>query len=190
MELIDVMRGLLNGYPLIYHVAEAWKALGDPVFAPFIKEEQKTIRMKNGLGIFDTQEVGDLLQNENGRTMVEQAVNQILLPNAKAVRAHYCEGGLGLTDAEFDLVVNLGATGSRSLLVKQGDESVLCDFDLTGADDLLTVLSCSLENVEILDEIRAEVGDHPDHWLPVLYQRVQARRARIAPTNPTLRRAA
>lgn len=177
MELLDVMNGLVNGRPLIYHVAEAWKALGDPVFAPFIKTQQKTIRKKNGLGIFDTQEVGDLLSNENGRTMVEQSITKLILPNAAADPVDYMKG-LGLTQAEFDLVVSLGATGSRRLLCKQGNDSVLCEFDLTGADDMLTVLSSSLDNVELLDDIRAELGDHPDVWLPVLYRRVQERRAR------------
>ena len=133
MELLEVMRGLINGQPLIYHVAEAWKALGDPVFAPFIKEEQKTIRQKNGLGIFDTQEIGDLLQNENGRTMIEQSVSKLVLRNKDAVRSHYVDG-LGLTDAEFDLVVDLGVTGSRRLLLKQGEDSVLVEFDLSGMD--------------------------------------------------------
>jgi type IV secretion system protein VirB4 len=177
MELLDVMNGLVNGEPLIYHVAEAWKALGDPVFAPFIKTQQKTIRKKNGLGIFDTQEVGDLLSNENGRTMIEQSITKIFLPNAAADRTDYVVGA-GLTPAEFDLVVSLGATGSRRFLCKQGNDSVLCEFDLTGADDMLTVLSSSLDNVELLDDIRAQVGDDPDVWLPVLYRRVQERRAR------------
>ena len=40
-----------------------WKALGDPAFAPFVKHKQKTIRKMNGLGLFDTQEVADLLSN-------------------------------------------------------------------------------------------------------------------------------
>jgi type IV secretion system protein VirB4 len=185
MELLDVMRGLMTGRPIIYHVAEAWKALGDPVFAPFIREEQKTIRKKNGLGIFDTQEIGDLLQNENGRTMIEQSINKIVLPNAAAVESHYCDG-LGLTKAEFDLVVSLGATGSRRFLLKQGEDSVLVEFDLGGADDMLTVLSASIDNVELLDEIRARVGDNPDDWLPILYRQVRERRA----NNKLLRRAA
>jgi len=175
MELLDIMGGLTNGEPLIYHIAESWSALGDPVFAPFIKQQQKTIRKKSGLGIFDTQEVRDLLSNENGRTMVEQSVTKLILPNADADPTDYMTG-LGLTQAEFDLVCSLGATGSRRLLCKQGINSVLCEFDLTGADDMLTVLSASTDNVELLDDIRAEVGDDPDVWLPVLYQRVRERR--------------
>jgi len=177
MELIDVMTGLLDGTPLIYHVAEAWKALGDPVFAPFIRTQQKTIRKKNGLGVFDTQEIKDLLSNENGRTMIEQSITRIALPNANAVLEEYLEGGF--TVAEFEQIVALGATGSRRFLCKQGDESVLCEFDLTGADDLLTVLSATQDNLELLDEIRAKVGDDPAVWLPLLNRRAREQRARL-----------
>ena len=178
MELLNIMDGLVNGEPLIYHVAESWKALGDPVFAPFVKHKQKTIRKQNGLGIFDTQEVADLLSNENGRMMIEQSVTKLILPNSDADPRDYMEG-LGLTQAEFDLVRTLGAAGSRRFLCKQGIDSVQCEFDLTGADDMLTVLSSTTDNVELLDTIRAEVGDDPDVWLPVLYRRVRERRTHL-----------
>ena len=178
MELLNIMDGLVNGEPLIYHVAESWKALGDPVFAPFVKHKQKTIRKQDGLGIFDTQEVADLLSNENGRTMIEQSVTKLILPNSDADPRDYMEG-LGLTQAEFDLVRTLGAAGSRRFLCKQGIDSVQCEFDLTGADDMLTVLSSTTDNVELLDTIRAEVGDDPDVWLPILYRRVRERRTQL-----------
>jgi type IV secretion system protein VirB4 len=175
MELLHVMDDLINGEPLIYHVAEAWKALADPIFAPFIKTKQKTIRKMNGLGIFDTQEVGDLMSNENGRTMVEQSATKLMLPNSDATWPDYGDDGLDLTRPEFQLLKRLGAQGSRRFLCKQGDQSVQLEYDLTGADDMLTVLSGTLENVELLDEIRAEVGDDPDVWLPILYQRTRQR---------------
>ena len=178
MELLNIMDGLVNGEPLIYHVAESWKALGDPVFAPFVKHKQKTIRKQNGLGIFDTQEVADLLSNENGRTMIEQSVTKLVLPNSDADPKDYMEG-LGLTQAEFDMVRSLGAAGSRRFLCKQGIDSVQCEFDLTGADDMLAVLSSTTDNVDLLDAIRAEVGDDPDVWLPVLYRRVRERRTQL-----------
>ncbi len=175
MVLLNVMDELVNGEPLIYHVAECWKALGDPAFAPFVKHKQKTIRKNNGLGIFDTQEVADLLSNENGRTMVEQSVTKLVLPNADADRDEYV-GGLGLTDAEFSIVKSLGATGSRRFLCKQGTDSVQCEFDLGGMDDYLAVLSATTDNVDLLDQLRAEVGDAPAAWLPLFYQRVRERR--------------
>ena len=178
MELLDIMDGLIDGTPMIYHVSEAWKALGDPIFAPFIKNKQKTIRKKNGLGIFDTQEVGDLLANENGRTMVEQSVTKLILPNRDATEKDYI-GGLRLTPREFQMVKEFGIHNPRNFLCKQAFGTVQCTFDLKGADDMLTVLSATLENVELLDTIRAEVGDDPDHWLPILYRRVRERQVAI-----------
>ena len=175
MYLLNVMDELVNGEPMIYHVAECWKALGDPAFAPFVKHKQKTIRKMNGLGLFDTQEVSDLLSNENGRTMIEQSVTKLVLPNADADRDEYV-GGLGLTDAEFNIVRSLGSIGSRRFLCKQGRDSVQCEFDLGGMDDFLAVLSSTTDNVDLLEQLRSEVGDDPRTWLPLFYKRVRDRR--------------
>lgn len=169
MYLLNVMDELVDGAPLIYHVAECWKALGDPAFAPFVKHKQKTIRKMNGLGIFDTQEVADLLSNENGRTMIEQSVTKLVLPNAEATREDYVDG-LGLTDAEFEVVKSLGAAGSRRFLCKQGTQSVQCEFDLSGMDNFLSVLSATTDNIELLARLRAELGDSPSAWLPAFFQ--------------------
>ena len=176
LYLLNVMDELVDGEPLIYHVAECWKALGDPAFAPFVKTKQKTIRKMNGLGIFDTQEVADLLSNENGRTMIEQSVTKLILPNAEATRGDYVDG-LGLTDGEFELVKALGASGSRRFLCKQGTDSVQCEFDLSGMDDFLSVLSATTDNLDLLTKLRHELGDDPSAWLPALFQHSQKRRS-------------
>ncbi len=170
MELLNVMEGMLDGRRLIYHVAEAWKALDDPIFNPFIKEKQKTIRKESGLGIFDTQEISDFLANPTGRTMLDQTTTLCMLGNSLA-KAHEYIDGLNCTHAEFDHIKTLGQNGSRNMLVKQGNESVIVDFDLSGIGDMMTVLSASTESVELLDVIRGEVGDDPDDWLPILYRR-------------------
>ena len=108
--------------------------------------------------------------------MIEQSVTKLVLANADADRDEYV-GGLGLTDAEFAIVKSLGATGSRRFLCKQGTDSVQCEFDLGGMDDFLAVLSSTTDNVELLDQIRAEFGDAPTAWLPAFYQRVRNRRS-------------
>lgn len=41
-------------------------------------------------------------------------------------------------------------------------------LNLTGERDLLTVLSGRERTVRILDDIRSEVGDSPDEWMPRL----------------------
>jgi type IV secretion system protein VirB4 len=183
MYLLQVMQELVNGERLIYVISEFWKALDHPVFYDFAKQKQKTIRKQNGLGIFDTQSPSDVLQHPIGRTMVEQSVTKIFLANPEAVRDEYVDG-FGLSQAEYDIVRTLGAHGGRRFLVKQGHASAICELDLTGLDDLITVLSGTTDNVALLDTLRERHGDDPFQWLPVLLRAVQDRRSTTAGRNP------
>ena len=70
----------------------------------------------------------------------------------------------------------LGSQGGRRFLVKQGHSSAICELDLTGLEDFVTVLSATTDNVALLDDIRAGVGDEPEAWLPLLHARVHDRR--------------
>lgn len=51
-------------------------------------------------------------------------------------------------------------------MLKQGHNSVVAELDLNGFDDELAILSGRTANVELLDAIRAEVGDNVENWLP------------------------
>ena len=177
LYLLHVMEELVNGERLIYVISEFWKALDHEIFSDFAKQKQKTIRKQNGLGIFDTQSPSDVLRHAIGRTMVEQSVTKIFLANPEAVREEYVDG-FGLSQAEFDIVRSLGAQGGRRFLVKQGHASAVCELDLAGLDDFVTVLSATTDNVALLDSIRERHGDDPFQWLPVLLREVQDRKIR------------
>jgi type IV secretion system protein VirB4 len=175
MCLMDLMESMVDGRRLIYVISEFWKALGDPFFASFARDKQKTIRKHNGLGIFDTQSPSDVLKHANGRTLVEQSVTKICLANPDAQFDEYVEG-FGLTAAEYETVKSLQPT-SRRFLVKQGSRSAVCELDLQGMDGVITVLSGSAENVVLLDRIRGEVGDDVTDWFPLLMKAVRERSA-------------
>lgn len=163
--LLHVTEDLIDGRPFVYVMEEFWRPLTDAYFSDFALNKQKTIRKQNGLGIFVTQSPSDVLTHPIGKTMVEQSVTQIYMPNPRADRVDYVDG-FKLTEAEFEIVRNLGET-SRTFLVKQGQASAICTFDLTGMADVLAVLSGTTAGVTALDAIRAEVGDDPDVWLPL-----------------------
>jgi len=190
LYLLHVMEELVTGERLIYVISEFWKALDHEIFSEFAKQKQKTIRKQNGLGIFDTQSPSDVLSHAIGRTMVEQSVTKIFLSNPQAVREEYVEG-FGLSAAEFEIVRRLGSRGGRRFLVKQGHSSAICELDLTGLEDFeiceldltgledfVTVLSATTDNVNLLDEIRAELGNDPVDWMPVLFAKVHTRRVK------------
>jgi type IV secretion system protein VirB4 len=176
LYLLNVMDELINGERFIYSISEFWKALDNPLFTDFAKQKQKTIRKQNGLGIFDTQSPSDVLRHDIGRTMVEQSVTKIFLANGAAVREEYVDG-FGLSDAEFQIVRSLGARGGRTFLIKQGHASAVCELDLSGLEDFVTVLSGTTDNVALLDSIRDRVGDDPETWLPLLLTAVRERKA-------------
>jgi type IV secretion system protein VirB4 len=175
LYLLNVMDELLTGERLIYSISEFWKALDNPIFTEFAKQKQKTIRKQSGLGIFDTQSPSDVLRHEIGRTMVEQSVTKIFLANPQAVREEYVDG-FGLSQAEYEIVRDLGSRGRHSFLVKQGHAGAVCELDLSGMDDFVTVLSGTTDNVALLDTLREQVGDDPQAWLPLLRAAVRERK--------------
>jgi type IV secretion system protein VirB4 len=183
LYLLQVMEELVNGERLIYVISEFWKALGHEIFSDFAKQKQKTIRKQNGLGIFDTQSPSDVLRHPIGRTMVEQSVTKIFLANPEAMREEYVEG-FGLSEAEFSIVRSLGAQGGRRFLVKQGHSSAICELDLSGMDDFITVLSATTDNVALLDTVRERHGSDPFLWLPELLREVQDRKSRTSRRTP------
>ncbi|OYT92285.1 MAG: type IV secretion system protein VirB4 [Burkholderiales bacterium PBB3] len=175
MYLLHLMDEMVNGDRLIYVISEFWKALDHEIFSDFAKHKQKTIRKQNGLGIFDTQSPSDVLRHPIGRTMVEQSVTKIFLANPEAVREEYVEG-FGLSQSEFEIVRSLSAQGGRRFLVKQGHNSAICELDLSGLEELITVLSATTDNVALLDELRKAHGDQPAQWLPQLLREVHGRK--------------
>ncbi|KVW76223.1 VirB4 family type IV secretion/conjugal transfer ATPase [Burkholderia ubonensis] len=183
MYLLHRTENLIDGRRFIYVMTEFWKRLSDPVLTDFAKNKQKTIRKQNGLGIFDTQSPTDVLRSEIASALIEQSATFFFLPNPRADYDDYVHG-FKLTEAEFNIVRNLGEN-SRLFLVKQGHRSAIGRLDLAGLGDVLDVLSGTTDNVELLDPIRAQVGDSPQDWLPVFHEALAKRRAAQTKSHPS-----
>ncbi len=165
MYLFHRIEQRLDGTPAIIVVDEGWKALDDDVFVKRIKDWEKTIRKRNGLVGFCTQNAVDALESRIGPAIIEQSATQIFFPNPKARAADYVDG-FGLTEHEFDLVRSLPDT-SHCFLIKQADHSVVARLDLTGLTGELRVLAGTERSIRQLDALRAQLGDEPQNWLEV-----------------------
>lgn len=175
MYLLHLAESLLDGRRFMYVMAEFWKRLEFPVFTGFTVDKQYTIRKLNGMGIFDTQSPDQILKTPHVAAMVEQSATQIFLPNPKADADQYIKG-FKLSRKEFEIIKGFGED-SRKFLVKQGHRSVIGHLDLSHlGNDFLDILSTTKDNVELLDQIRAEVGDAPSDWIPVFRERLKERR--------------
>lgn len=176
MVLLAATDRAMDGTPTMLVMDEFWKPLLDPVFSGFARETLKTIRHRSGLGIFVTQSPSDVLQHSIARTVVEQCVTQIFLPNMRGTAEEYIDG-LKLNTKEFELVKSFAET-SRKMLVKQGDRSTVVTLNLGSMQDDIIFLSGSKDNVTLLHQLLPEYGDDPADWGPVLMEQVQARRSR------------
>jgi type IV secretion system protein VirB4 len=158
----------LDGSPTMLVLDEAWALIGNPVFAPKIKDWLKVLRKLNTFVVFATQSVEDAAKSSISDTLVQQTATQIFLPNLKATIL-YREVFM-LSEREFNLVKTTDPS-TRFFLVKQDNDGVIARIDLSGMDDTIRVLSGRAETVRIMDQIIEEVGENPDDWLPIYYER-------------------
>jgi type IV secretion system protein VirB4 len=173
MYLFRRIEGDIDGRRFAIVIDEFWKALEDEQFKTLILDKLKTIRKQNGMLIFATQSPADALRSSIAHAIIEQCPTRIFFPNGRADANDYM-GGMKLTAREFDLIATQLTPESRMFLVKQGSASVVAGLDLHGFDEELAVLSGRTANIELLETIRAEVGDDPAQWLDVFHQRRKA----------------
>ncbi|MBB3965899.1 VirB4 family type IV secretion/conjugal transfer ATPase [Rhizobium metallidurans] len=164
---------LIDGRRIIIVIDEFWKALQDEGFRDLAQNKLKTIRKQNGLMLFATQSPRDALISPIAHTIIEQCPTQIFLPNSRGNHADYVDG-FKLTEREYELIARELSVESRRFVLKQGHNSVVAELDLNGFEDELAILSGRTANVELLDVIRAEVGEDVKDWLPVFQQRRSA----------------
>ena len=165
--LFHCIEQALDGQKALIFLDEGWRALDDPAFEERLRDWLKTIRKKNGLVGFGTQSATDVLRTRIGPTIIEQCRTKLFMPNFQADADSYCQG-FGLTEHELRLLREVGDT-SRCFLVKHDATSVVARLDLSGADDILAVLSGREDTIQLVDDIRARVGDDPAVWLPVFH---------------------
>ena len=166
MYLFHRIEERLDGDPTMILIDEGWKALDDEIFAARIRDWLKTLRKRNALVGFATQSARDALESRISTALVEQTATMIFMPNSRARPEDYCDG-FGLTQHELALIRTLPAH-SRCFLIRQPDASVVVRLDLSGAPEVLTVLSGRESAVRRLDLLRSAVGDAPADWFPTL----------------------
>jgi type IV secretion system protein VirB4 len=160
----------LTGEPTMIVLDEAWALIDNPVFAPKIKDWLKVLRKLNTFVVFATQSVEDASKSSISDTLVQQTATQIFLPNLKATDIY--RKVFMLSEREYNLVKTTDPS-TRFFLVKQDNDGVIARIDLGGMDDVIRVLSGRVETIAILDEIIDEVGDDPNDWLPIFYERTR-----------------
>ena len=157
------MEQVIDGRRFIFVMDEFWKWLLDDAFRDFAFNKLKVIRKQNGLGVFATQSPSDVINSPIAKAVIEQSATQIFLPNPRADRTDYVDG-FKVTDAEFEIIRRL-PEGSRTMLIKQDNQSAICRLDLGWLPPALKILSGSTENIELMHHLIEKNGEQPECWL-------------------------
>ena len=175
MYLQHCINALHDGRRIINLIDECQHPLQDEHFQRDMQDAARTIRKKNGVMSLSTQEPEAIADNPVGTSLIQQSATLIFLPNPKARQDTYM-GKFNLTQAEFDLIKNLGEA-SRRFVIKQGANVTVAELDLQDCEDALLVFSGSSDMAAIADGAIAEYGQEPEQWLPVYLKRARAARS-------------
>lgn len=159
---------LIDGRRLYMFIDEFWKALEDPFFQDELQNRYKTMRKQNWFLICATQSPADALRSKIAHTVIEQTATFIYLPNPQGKEKDYTEG-FNLTHRVYQIIKTLPET-SRRFVVMQGQNAVVCELDLHGFEDELSVLSGTTGNINLVEKTIQTLGNDPAVWLPSFYQ--------------------
>ncbi|WP_299998170.1 VirB4 family type IV secretion/conjugal transfer ATPase [uncultured Cedecea sp.] len=171
MYLRHRVNALHNGQRIINLFDECQHPLKDQHFQEDMQDASRTIRKKNGVLAFATQEPGAILENPVGPSLIQQAATLIFLPNPRAKAKDYITG-FGLSPSEFELLKSLGEA-SRKFLIKQGSNVTVAQLDLNGCEDELLVFSGSPDMAALAESAVQQAGPNPADWLPVYLNSVK-----------------
>lgn len=168
MYLFHRIESLIDGRRIPIFMDEFWKLLDDEAFEDLAKNKLVTIRKQDGFLVLFTQHPRQVLDSPIAFAIVSQTAVKIFLPNPEADYNDYVNG-FKLTEAEYEIVKNLGEK-SRRFLIKQGHNSVVAELNLKGFEDELAVMSGTTATALLTERIIKELGDDPAVWLPEFHK--------------------
>jgi type IV secretion system protein VirB4 len=168
LYLFHRIASALDGTPTMIVLDEAYALFKNPLFAAEIQHGLKTFRKMNAILIFATQSVEDAIESPISRTLVSETATHIYFPNPKATEAYRTV--FNLSERELYLIREVLEKEARYFLLKHGRDSVVARVDLSGMNDVMSVLSGRAETVARLQRLRTKLGDSPDQWLPAFME--------------------
>lgn len=153
-------------------IDEAFAVFNAPFWIEALDYLIATIRKMNGHFVFMTQSPETIIKSAIHATILNNVMTFILFPNPEADHKIYTKH-LKLSETQYHTLLTTPVE-SRQFLYKQRNEVILCKLDLSPLEAEIRILSGNKESVRLMDSIRAQVGEHPDQWLPIFLKRSAA----------------
>lgn len=172
LYLLHRIRQSLDGRLTSIFIDEAFAVFNSHFWIEALKNLIPTIRKMNAHFVFMTQSPQTIIESVISVTILNNVMTFILFPNPEACHITYTKH-LKLSETQYHTILTTPPE-SRHFLYKQKNEVILCKLDLSALADEIRILSGNKQSVRLMDSIRAEVGENPEHWLPVFLERSAA----------------
>jgi type IV secretion system protein VirB4 len=170
MYLFHRVHLTLDGTLTRIDLDEAAQYYEDPYWEKMLSRILPTWRKRNAHLVQATQSVSSILQSPKLSQVILTNISILIcFPNPQAQSADYVDG-LKLTRSEFEFIKNTDPK-ARLFLLKHEHDSVICKLDIGHLSDALSILSGNEATVNLLSEIRGEVGNDPQQWMPIFHER-------------------
>ncbi len=154
----------LDGSPSIIVLDEAWDLLDNPAFNDRIAEWLDELTAKNSIAIFATESVNGAEKSPMTHILAEKIKTKIFLPNNDANAQGY-EEVFGLSHKEFEMLTSMDSYHREFLLIHDID-AVVARLNLKNLPFHLSVLSASVDELNIFNSTIEYYGSDPEKWLP------------------------
>ena len=166
--LLHRVRQLLDGRPTIIVLDEAWRLVDNQAVAPRLGDFLDYASQRNAIVIFATESVSEASSSNITKALMQKIATQIYLPNPEADNVY--KNVFSLSEKEFEMLKSMYKE-ERQFLLKHHGDAVVAKLNLSGMNDVISVLSGNRENIAFLESIILEVGDNPKDWLPKFLER-------------------
>jgi type IV secretion system protein VirB4 len=141
--------------------------------AGMIEDFALTGRKKELILVLAAQKPSHILDHKNakgdlsglGQSIMAQVATVFLFPDPRARWDEYGRDGLGCTPAEFRFLKDLQTVTNnkasqvkRQVMIRREAGSVVVEFDLSGMDDEIAILSGRPDTAALMEQIAAELG--------------------------------
>ena len=162
-DIMFRMRTLMDGRRFVAIVDEARYYMDS--IAGMLEDFALTGRKKELILIPAAQKPSHILNHKLGQSIMAQVATNFLFPDPEAKWHEYGSQGLGCTPAEFRFLKDLQTVtnnkdtrAKRQVLIRREAGSVAVEFDLSGMEDEIAILSGRPDTALLMEEIAAELG--------------------------------
>lgn len=165
--LFQVFNNNIGNQPSILVINDAFNILNNEYIINILPEWLDYLTANNAILVINLCLSEQKINKDLAEVLLNKFVTKFYLPNADA---NQYQDSLKLSNQEVQLIKSIKLI-NRNFILNQNSESIIAELNLSGMDSILAILASNKQARVLIDQLIDQVGDQPNDWLPIFYQR-------------------